>query len=69
LALAAQPPSPASAMTPWGQKAGPSSTADDSSADAATQTLQALARACLSDQPRHRPTAVEVAQALQTLKP
>ena len=69
LALAAQPPSPASVMTPWGQKAGPSSTADDSSADAATQTLQALARACLSDQPRHRPTAVEVAQALQTLKP
>ncbi len=64
LVLAVQHPSPASATTPWGQKAGPSS-----SADAATQTLQALARACLSEQPRHRPTAAEVAQALQTLKP
>jgi len=69
LALAVHSPSPGSALTPWGQKAGPSSTADDSSADAAVPTLQALARACLSDQPRHRPTAVEVAQALQTLKP
>ncbi|PVE41769.1 leucine-rich repeat-containing protein kinase family protein [Limnohabitans planktonicus] len=69
LALAVQPPSPASAMTPWHHESGTSSTADDSSADAAVQTLQALARACLSDQPRQRPTAVEVAQALQTLKP
>ncbi|WP_090142590.1 leucine-rich repeat-containing protein kinase family protein [Limnohabitans sp. DM1] len=69
LALAAQPPSPATAITPWHHEAGTSSTADDSSADAAVQTLQSLARACLSDQPRHRPTAVEVAQALQTLKP
>jgi hypothetical protein len=35
----------------------------------AVQTLQALARNCLSEQPRERPTAAEVAQALQTLKP
>jgi serine/threonine protein kinase len=69
LALAVQPSSPALAMTPWHHEAGTSSTADDSSADAAVQTLQALARACLSDQPRQRPTAAEVAQALQTLKP
>ena len=35
----------------------------------AIQALQALARDCLSEQPRQRPHAAEVAQALQTLKP
>ena len=69
LALAVQSSSPASDHTPWVQKSGPSSTADASTADAAAPTLQALARACLSDQPRQRPNAAEVAQALQTLKP
>lgn len=69
LALAVQSSSPTSDHTPWVQKSGPSSTADVSTADAAVQTLQALARACLSAQPRQRPNAAEVAQALQTLKP
>jgi hypothetical protein len=32
------------------------------------QGLQALANACLSDQPRQRPTVMEVSQALQSLK-
>jgi hypothetical protein len=35
----------------------------------AVQAMQALALDCLSEQPRQRPTAAEVAQALQTLKP
>ena len=35
---------------------------------AATQGLQALARACLSEQPRQRPTVAEVAQALQGMQ-
>jgi hypothetical protein len=38
------------------------------SAHAATQGLQALASACLSEQPRQRPTVSEVAQALQALQ-
>jgi hypothetical protein len=32
------------------------------------QALQALAHACLSDQPRQRPTVTEVSEALQALK-
>lgn len=35
----------------------------------AVQALQALARDCLSEQPRQRPNAAEVARTLQTLKP
>ena len=35
---------------------------------AETQGLQALARACLSEQPRQRPTVAEVAQALQGMQ-
>jgi hypothetical protein len=68
LASAVQSSSPASDLTPWGQKAGPSSTADVSTADAAAPTLQALARACLSDQPRLRPSAIDVARALQAIE-
>jgi serine/threonine protein kinase len=68
LALAVQSSSSASALTPWHHESGTSSTTGDSIANAALQTLQALARACLSEQPRQRPTAAEVAQALQTLK-
>ena len=37
--------------------------------DPAVQALQALARDCLSEQPRQRPNAAEVARTLQTLKP
>jgi hypothetical protein len=32
------------------------------------QSLQALARACLSDQPRQRPTVMEVSEALQAIE-
>jgi serine/threonine protein kinase len=37
-------------------------------AQPAVQALQALARDCLSEQARQRPTAAEVARALQSLK-
>jgi predicted unusual protein kinase regulating ubiquinone biosynthesis (AarF/ABC1/UbiB family) len=36
--------------------------------DSSVNALQALARACLSDQPRQRPTVMAVAQALQALR-
>lgn len=68
LALAVQPSSPASSLKPWGQEAGPASPADDPSADAAVHTLQALARACMADQPRQRPRAIVVAQAIQAIE-
>jgi hypothetical protein len=78
LAAAALPKAPLTAsaqaarVSSRAAESAPDSAVADAPADEAIQTLQALARDCLSDQPRQRPSAIEVAEALQAkvaLKP